>query len=108
MSLNLFKLSKSKIYISLILLLISSFLTLSFSHEAEYNMEGYVMNVTYLHIRLSHAGQAFYFICLMMPPVFCFLGYLIVFNIGFLVVLILSKHYLATSSVTCNVNRTRT
>ena len=50
MSQNLFKLSKSKIYIVLILLLIFSFLTLFFSNKAEFNMEGYVMNATYLHI----------------------------------------------------------
>ncbi len=47
---NLFKLSKVKIYINLIILLMFSFLILFFSHTAEFDMEGYVMNATYLHI----------------------------------------------------------
>lgn len=50
MNLNLFKLSKLKIYISLFLLLVFSFLTLFFSHEAEYSMKNGVMYATYLHI----------------------------------------------------------
>ena len=50
MNQKIFKLSKLKIYISLFLLLISSFLTLFFSNKAEFNMEGDVMNATYLHI----------------------------------------------------------
>ena len=50
MDLNLFKLSKLKIYISLFLLLISSFLTLFFSNKTEFNMEGHIMNATYLNI----------------------------------------------------------
>ncbi len=47
---NLFKLSKLKIYFSLFLLLISSFLTLFFSNKTEFNIKDNIMNATYLHI----------------------------------------------------------
>jgi len=50
MNANLLKLSKLKIYFSLVLLLGSSFLTLFFSNKTEFNIEDHILRATYLHV----------------------------------------------------------